>query len=261
MTHTITFEQPLNEQIRVCLRLEHLFDYLAHNIKDPSEWGSRSTISTLLEILNVIDRPDLKTKLAKALANHALALSQLERFPQVDIKKLRSVLENLDKFIDSLHGIQGKMGQALRDHVFIKTIQQHSVNPGGACNFNIPAYYLWLNQPSEKRQADLATWIAELDQLKHIIHLLLELTRNSCRTVWHVAKHGFYQQALDPKTDCQMIRVTLPLHPENHPTVYPEISVGRHGLSIYFHEPNLQELGRSKKSTDNIEFKLSCCAL
>ncbi len=256
---TITFEQPLNEHIRVCLRLEHLFNYLHHNLQDQSSWGSRSVMTTLLEILNVIDRPDLKTKLAKALANHAVALNHLERSPQVNIQKLNEVLEELDTLIDSLHATQGKIGHALRENEFIKTIRQHSTNPGGACNFSTPTYYLWLEQPPQQRQLDLGVWLAELDQLHRIVQLLLQLTRNGSNSVWHVAEQGFYQQALDTKIDCQMIRVTIPQHPENHPQVYPEISVGRHRLSIYFHIPDFQDFSRSQKTPGNIEFKLTCC--
>ena len=120
--HTITFEQPLNEHIRVCLRLEHLFDYLHHNLQDLSIWGSRSTLTSLLEILNVVDRPDLKTKLAKALSNQGLALSQLEKCSQIDNKKLKDILEDLDRLIDSLHATQGKIAHNLRENEFIKTI-------------------------------------------------------------------------------------------------------------------------------------------
>lgn len=260
-SEAITFEQPLNEQIRICLRLEHLFNYLQHNLKDPSTWGSRSVLSTLLEILNVTDRPDLKTKLAKGLSNQAVALSELERFPEVDSKKLKGILEELDKLIDSLHAIQGKIGHVLRENEFIKTIRQHSINPGGACNFSTPAYYLWLEQPLTQRQFDLHAWLAELDQLQHIVQLLLQLTRNGSNSVWHIAEQGFYQQALDTKIDCQMIRVTLPMSPETHPQVYPEISVGRHRLSIYFHVPNFQDFARSQKASGNIEFKLTCCVV
>lgn len=259
--HAITFEQPLNEHIRVCLRLEHLFDYLEHNLRDLSAWGSRAVMTTLLEILNVIDRPDLKTKLVKALTNHAVALNHLERFPQVDIKKLKGLIEDLDKLIDSLHATQGKIGQGLRENEFIRTIRQHSLNPGGACNFSTPAYYLWLEQAPEFRQAHLQAWLTNINQLRHIVQLLLQLTRNSSNSVWHVAQNGFYQQALDPKIDCQMIRVTVAAPPTHHPQVYPEISVGRHRLSIYFHIPNFLDFGRSQKAAEDIEFKLTCCVV
>lgn len=258
---TITFEQPLNEHIRVCLRLEHLFDYLEHNLRDSSAWGSRSVMTSLLEILNVIDRPDLKTKLAKALTNHAVALNHLERFPQVDTRKLKALIEELDKLIDSLHAIQGKLGQSLRENAFIRIIRQHSLNPGGACNFSTPAYYLWLEQTPELRHAHMQSWLAEFDQLRHIVQLLLELTRNSSNSVWHLAEKGFYQQALDPKMDCQMIRVSVEKQANPALQIYPEISVGRHRLSIYFHTPNFQDFGRSQKATGNIEFKLTCCSV
>ena len=258
---TICFEQPLNEHIRACLRLEHLFDYLAHQLKDPSAWGSRSTLAILLEILNVTDRPDLKTKLTKGLSLQASTLSQLEKSPQVDKQKLQSILEELDGLIDSLHAIEGKLGQDLRDNEFIKIIRQHSINPGGACNFSTPAYYLWLEQPMLQRKTDFERWLIQTEQLQKMVRLLLQLTRNANNSVWQIAKQGFYQQALDSKIDCQMIRVILAANPDTHPPIYPEISIGKHRLSIYFHTPDFQDFSRSQKTTRDIEFQLTCCTI
>jgi cell division protein ZapD len=59
----VIYEQPVNEHVRVCLRLEQLFNQTLHWMRGTSAWDSRAAISALLEILNVLDRPDLKAKL------------------------------------------------------------------------------------------------------------------------------------------------------------------------------------------------------
>lgn len=253
----IVYEQPLNEHIRVCLRLEHLFNQVLINIDNSSEWSSRTALLAILETVNVIDRPDLKTKLTKALTQHANTLSQLEILPQVDSSKLKSVLSDLDRLIDQLYSTQGKIGQNLRTNDFLNSIRQHLYNPGGAVNFSNPGLQLWLQQPAVNRIQDLKTWFKEFNQIRDVVELLLRLTRESSIPAEKYADKGFYQQALDPNASCEMVRVTLPLTAN----LYPEISVGRHRLSVRFLEPNCHEQGRSKQVDSNIKFKLTCCAL
>jgi cell division protein ZapD len=253
----IIYEQPLNEHIRVCLRLEHLFRQVIQNIENTSEWGSRVTITAILETLNVIDRPDLKTKLTKALTQHASTLTQLEVLPQVDSNKLRNILNELDRLIDRLYATQGKIGQNLRNNEFLNSVRQHLYNPGGAVNFSNPAFQLWLKKSGNDRTSDLSLWFKEFDQLRDVVSLLLRLTRQSSIAVEKHSDNGFYQQALDASTCCEMVRVYLP-STEN---IYPEISVGRHRMSIRFLEPNCHDQGRAKQCEYNVKFKLTCCAI
>lgn len=253
----IIYEQPLNEHIRVCLRLEHLFEQVLIHIDNTNEWASRTAILTLLETVNVIDRPDLKAKLTKALTQHAATLTQLEVLPQVDNLKLKTILADLDKLIDQLYATQGKIGQNLRSNEFLNTIRQHLYNPGGAVNFSNPALQLWLQKPSVNRISDLKIWFKEFDLIRDVVNILLQLTRQSSLPSEKYADKGFYQQALDPRALCEMVRVAVSMDAN----LYPEISVGRHRLSVRFLEPNCHDIGRSKQCDYNIKFKLTCCAL
>jgi len=251
--NAITFEQPLNEYIRVCLRLEHLFEQIKHNINDSNAWSCRIALSGMLEALNVIDRPDLKSKFTKALSQHANALAQLETQPNVDSKKLREILDELDQLTDSLYKAQDKMGHQLRTNNFLNSIRQHMGNPGGACAFSTPSYHLWLEQPAEVRTRNLKTWYTEFEQLKTTVRLLLQLTRGSTHPQALVAIQGFYQQSLDPKLGYHLVRVTVP----SEKNVYPEISVGKHRLSVRFMELNTDD--RPIQTNENIHFDLTCC--
>src|SRR5438309_480339 len=101
----IIYEQPLNELIRVCLRLEQLFSSLDHLVKDTSAIGTRNIMNEMNTLLQLLDRPDLKAKLAKELTHHMAQLIRLESTPEVDHEKLRSLLKQLEDlarcFIDS----------------------------------------------------------------------------------------------------------------------------------------------------------------
>lgn len=250
---TIFFEQPLNECMRACLRLEHLFDLISININGASGEESRRALESMLEALNVIDRPDLKTKITQALSQHANSLQQLEERSNVNHQKLRAILLELTHIIEALNKIQDKMGYQLRNNNFLTTIRQHMANPAGACAFSTPAYYLWLRQSAEQRIQNLHAWYAEFKQPQQAVKLLLRLTRGSAHPLQLTALRGFYQQALDAKLAYHLVRVMVSLQPK----VYPEISIGKHRLSVRFLELNTQD--KPLQTLADIPFELTCC--
>lgn len=251
----IYFEQPLNEHIRICLRLEYLFAQVQNYILGDTPWDSRCALSAILEILSVIDRPDLKSRLGQALNQYTNFLLQLEKKPNVDKEKLKQTLNQLDYMIDYLHSNQGKIGQELRENEFLFTIQQRMYTPAGTCAFCVPAYNLWLQQPATLRKNQLNDWLKPFAQIKTLIDLLLRLTREGTTFKTLAAKSGFYQTNLDPTIPYQMIRTALP----KALSLYPEISVGRHRLTIHFFELTTQ--GRATQTKQNVEFDLACCKI
>jgi cell division protein ZapD len=251
----IIFEQPLNEHIRICLRLEYLFSAANSFIIQDSQWGSRMALSSILEILSVIDRPDLKSRLGQALNQYVNYLLLLEKQPGVDKEKLNHTLQELEGMIDFLHTNQGKIGHELRDNEFLFTIQQRLYTPAGTCAFCVPAYHSWLEMPIDVRKKQLTEWIRPFNQIKSMIDLLLKITRESATLHKVVAEAGFYQMSLDPAIPYQMIRIELPASL----CLYPEISSGKHRLTVHFFEVNVH--GRSTQTKQNVQFELACCKI
>lgn len=255
-SETIIYEQPLNEQMRLCLRLEYLFQQIEYHLEKETAWDSRAVLGALFDVLNVIDRPDLKNKLGQTLNQYLAALLQLEQLPNINRQKLRRMVDQLNKAIDTLHAIQGKVGQVLRTNEFLMTIQQRLSTAAGACSFSMPAYHLWLHQSPRARLKNLASWSEPLESLQKIVNLLLQLTRDSTELKLKVAKAGFYQASLDSSIPYQLLRIQLAL---SRHELYPEISVGRHRLTIHFFE--LNAAGKSGQTKRDVEFGLACCKL
>src|SRR3990167_3877453 len=253
----ITYEQPLNENIRLFLRLEHLFNQLQYYLKATTPQNCRQSLETLLKIADVSDRHELKAKLVQALNQQATVLAQLEFSPQVDIRKLQDILHQLDCLTDAIHQSgRIKIGENLRQDPFLKQIRMQLNSPAGPCNFTVPAYMLWLHLSDERRKADLLKWKSEFELLEKIIKTILNLSRDSAPAQKAVANNVFYQQSLDPNSPCQMIRIPAPVNFN----IYPEVSVGKHRLSIRF-RPLFSE--QENEHWDNIQnefpFQLSCC--
>lgn len=253
--NAITYEQPLNEIIRVCLRLEQLFAQIDHQIADTSILGTRNVVAAIINVLQLLDRPDLKAKLAKELSHQYSLLLRLENTPEIDQLKLQGILKQLDElsrcFIDS----SGKIGQPLREIELLNNLRLHLASPGGGCSFDIPVYYYWLNQPIEKRKQTIQSWLTEFSNIRLATTLLLQLTREGSKIQKKNAEQGFYQDLLDPQINLRLIRVAIP----TSISAYPEISVGRHFLSIRFYSPVIHE--RATQYQNNFEFLLSYCTL
>jgi cell division protein ZapD len=253
MAEVIIYEQPLNELIRVCLRLEQLFHQIDHQIKDTSALGSRNVIVAILNILHLLDRPDLKAKLAKELTHQMALLSRLENTPEIDHLKLKEILNQLDELARILIDSSGKIGQNLREIELLNNLRLHLASPGGGCSFDIPVYYYWLHQPAELRTHTIKTWLAEFNNIRLAITLLLQLVREGSRVQDKTAQQGFYQELLDPQTNLRLVRVTMLADIP----AYPEISVGRHFLGVRFFIPNIQE--RPTQYMHDLLFSLSYC--
>lgn len=253
MDKAITYEQPLSEIFRACLRLEYLFDQLDHQLKDSSFIGTRNVITIIINILQLLDRPDLKAKLAKELSHQMAQLLRLENMPQMDKTKLHEVIQQLEElsrcFIDS----SGKIGQSLREIALLNNLRLHLMTPGGGLSFDIPVYNYWLNSPEEERLETVKSWLAEFHHLRTAIHLLLRLVRESTPLQHKNATHGFYQELLDPQQNIRLIRVSLATNMD----AYPEISVGRHFVSIRFFEPQIGS--RPVPYQYNLSFGLAYC--
>jgi len=251
----IIYEQPLNEPMRICLRLEHLFSQLKRysNLSDTE--SSQHALTSIVKLIDVINRPDLKSKLSQTLSQLASSLGQLERFPQVDPSRLSNLLLKLDSLIVNFHHQKTRVAERLRNNEFLNQIRLRQANPGGACIYSMPALALWLKNPPEKRANDLSIWDSEFSELRQIIDLILYLTRNSNEAQVCKAENGFYHQNLDPLLPCEIIRINVP----THYNVFPEFSVGRHRLSIRFLIPNYQEKGRPTQSREGFSFELTCC--
>lgn len=249
----IIYEQPLNEHIRACLRLEHLFNSLTHHIHGPSEWDHRAVVNGLIQLGSLLDRADLRSKLAKEVGRQFEALAPHRGDPCVEQEGLNALLDQLQDLQKKLYAQEGRFGQAIRENEFLNGIRQYLYNPGGACSFDLPLYYDWLHTHPERRQRDLERWLGEFDVLRMTLELLLQLLRDSAEPQTKRASAGFFQDPLDPRVPCTLIRVILP--PDSG--VFPEISSGRHRVSIRFNQS--RDEGRPIQVDHDVDFQLVYC--
>ncbi len=251
-----TFEQPLNERIRMCLRVETLMKRFTYFEALKGDWSAYSALLTILELTALLERGDLKQELMKELERQLAALKALGQHEGVDHGKLDLVLSKQKHSLDCLHKLDGKLGEHLKRNDFLLGIKQRTSIPGGSCDFDLPQLRFWLNQSHDQRRADLNNWATPYIELDQVIELILKTLRDSASARPVVAENGFYQKSLDPKQSTQLIRIGV----NTDSTIYPEISAGKHRYSVRFMQTNPGDAPPTQVK-ENVEFLLSRCSL
>lgn len=256
MTDTIIYEQPLNERIRTFLRIEFLFNRIDLILQHNNTAQHRDALTSLLTILSLFERGDLKQEIIQEVERLATSLSALENMPGVDMQALNELLGELDQILDILHLKKSAIGQELRNNEFLSSIRQRSTITGGTCDFDLPAYHFWLEHTSnEMQKQQLSAWTEQLSGARSAIDIALKLIRGSTGFNNCSAASGFYQQSLNSDQSHQLIRVKIP----KDVNCFPEISCGKHRFAVRFMKFDIDQ--RAKEVSENIDFALSCCAI
>ncbi len=252
-THTI-YEFPLNERIRVFIRLEQLFNQLNHFMDGASVFDKRAAISALLDILMIFSRNDLKSELLKELDRHSKKLNQITNNQDVDTEKLNKILAKINKVSNKLYNTNGKIGVNVMESDLFQSISQRSSIPGGTCSFDLPAFHYWLEQDEETQQRDMLQWTKPLTYIRSAINLILHFIRQSSIATEETAEAGFFQLALDKSQPFQLLRVGI----TDSTPCFAEISGGRHRFTIRFMQPS-SDSKRPSQIVDTVSFSLTCC--
>lgn len=250
----ITYEYPLNERIRILLRLEDLYDKARYFSANAESRDHHVALVALFEILDVASRADLKSDLLQELDRQKHALEVLRHNPAISEAALESILTEIDRIYASLLGLPGKTGQHLRDNDWLMSIKQRTSIPGGACEFDLPSYHYWLHQQADTRRHDLNEWLNPMLPLADALRLVLKLLRESARSMPLVARQGTFQQVPAGKS-AQMLRLTLQ---QDLPCV-PEISANKYALNIRF--ISTEKMQRPRLVEQDVEFELAFCNL
>lgn len=249
----VAFEQPLNERMRMFLRIEFLYQQARFHARQASDFSTRAAVTSLLEILAITSRGDACSDALKELDRNTKRLNHFQQTPGVDTLRLTSLIDEIDQLRAGLVKAGKHFMSDLRENEFLNTVRHRSGIPGGTCMFDLPEYGYWLNLPPAERAAQLDDWISRFEPLYDAIARVLWLTREASEPQPCVAEAGFFQHNLDRNDHYDLIRVLT--YPGTG--LYPEISAGsQHRFTIRFVEwQGVNE--RPKQTSRDVEFLLS----
>lgn len=256
-TQTI-YEFPINERMRVFMRLEHLFIQLKHFLAGKSCSDKRAVMMTLIDILSIFSRNNLKSELLIEIERLSRVLSIVASNPEVDTQKLHEMIGKLEDTKNNLYASSGKVGAKLISSNLFQSVSQRSAIPGGSCSFDLPAFHYWLSQEESVKMKELNEWIHPFLEIHDAIELVLNFIRQTNDPTQEIAKAGFFQLSLPLETteSVQLLRVQVP----KDTPCFAEISGGKHRFTVRFMTLSMDS-DRPSQTNRDIAFTLTCCQL
>lgn len=237
------------------MRLEDLFAKVLHNIKSEHQVNHHNALLSIFQILDVIERAELKADLLQELDRQKMVMNGLRSMPSINEALLNDVINQIETTALALRSNTVKLGQTLRDNEWLMSIKQRAVIPGGICEFDLPSYHYWLALGPERRREDLESWLKPLMPVFEAIRIIMHILRGSGATTPLQATHGAYQQMLGGAKPSQMLRIEV----DDNATYFPEVSANKYAISVRFY--NLDCTAKPRLYDHDIDFKMTLCNL
>ncbi|KAA8728014.1 cell division protein ZapD [Ewingella americana] len=244
---TVLFEHPLNEKMRTWLRIEFLLQQMHANTQITSISTALLFFRTASDLLDVLERGEVRTDLLKELERQQQKLSQWQDVPGVDLSRIDALRSELKQNAAVLFKAP-RIGQALREDRLMALVRQRLSIPGGCCSFDLPTLHIWLHLPQSHRDSDVREWLDTLNPLNNALTQVLDLIRQSGAFKNQISLNGFFQENAEG-ADLLRLRISL----ENQ--LYPQVSGHKTRYAIRF-LPLDSERGQVPA---RLTFELACC--
>lgn len=245
MREKICYEYSMQEWIRVFLRLEYSLAQFHYHKDKVNYFSVRSAVHSFIDILNVLDRPDFRSK----------ATQELLRYKDKHFYGEKPPIPIPEKWLEAIHFLetkQGKIGQELREEEFLYNIQFALSRPGGGWSFDFPLYHYWLEQEKDREQY-LKKWAEALKPIESMVTVVLNFIRNSGKIEERQAEKGMVQDILDPRLTYALIQLWIdPIYP-----MIPEMSFGKHRLTLRFLDVEYKK--RPQQTVQTIPYLIKVC--
>lgn len=244
---TITFQLATHFLSRIALRLEFLFKTINQACSESHEVIHRFALKNIIEIAEVIEKPELKSRFLKELIRieHVLKRSHLI--------KNQELFDQLATQIHALNHFPGGFSNSIHEDEFFKTLRQIHHPNTQECEFNSPHLVLWFDSDPLLRQKTISHWLNCLRDLEDTVTIYLALLRETTDYIPITAYNGFYQHGISPKVVNHLILLKM----DKALGITPKLQLGHHSLTI-----RLYELACSHEIRDrNIDLQIAFCQI
>jgi cell division protein ZapD len=250
-----SYEFPFNERIRTLLRLEDLFGKILLNVEAGHQYNHHSALISLLQMLDIIDRADLKMDLVQELDRQRLAMQSLRGNPVIAEKILDDILREIGACSTTLRSDSAKLGQHLRENEWLMSIKQRTGILGGVCQFDLPSYHHWMNLDIARRKSDFDGWLARLMPMHSAIKTILHILRGSGAAIKYHVDNGLFQQSLGGTKPAQMLKIEM----SDDCPCFPEVSANKYAINVRFFA--LDFVQKPKQCEHELDFTMTLCNL
>lgn len=178
---------PLTKRARLFLKLDLCFKEALLFQEKNDYYTARWAIERLFEILQLIERVEIKMELYK----------EGERFPQEEL---------LQQLLLKLRDHPGKVGECLRNDVCLMALQKRFFQTTGACVFDAPSLHSWLSLEPQGRAADWQRLNAPLNDLQKVVSELIKTYEKYFSFKTCIAQNGLLHHQPQPNSSLLCVR-------------------------------------------------------
>lgn len=244
---TITFQLATHFLSRIALRLEFLFKTINQACYESHEVIHRFALKNIIEIIDVIEKPELKSRFLKELIRIEHVLKKDKLFENTKIFK------ELETQIHVLNHVPGRFSNSIHEDQFLKTLRQIHHPNTKECEFNSPQLVLWFDSDPLLRQQTISQWVNCLKDLEYTVTIYLSLLRSASQYIPITAHNGFYQHSVSPQYLNHLILLKMP----KSVGITPKLQLGHHSLTI-----RLYELATAREIRDTtVNMEIAFCQI
>jgi len=246
---TVLYEHPLNERIRNYLKIEQLLAQADDSLTCNLTVSHQVYFNALFTMLDMLERNDIRGDLIKELEKLEQSLVLWSKSPEIDNSVLQ---ENLRRTVELISQLRTSAPNwlVLKDNKFLAGLKQRFAIQGGSSTFDLPQLQYWLSQPDDQQKKDAISWLAELNQIRDALVLILKFIRQRAAFSATTAPNGFFQ---DSGEGIVLLRMQLPANANYFPTV----SGNKFRYSIRFMLPC--EAQGKRFTSEDVNFELARC--
>lgn len=225
-TDKITFQLATHFLSRIALRLEFLFKTINQACNESHEVIHRFALKNIIEIVDIIEKPELKSRFIKELIRIEHVLKKPNVFNNM------ALFDRLATQIHILNHVPGRFSNSIHDDEFLKTLRQIHHPNTKECEFNSPYLVLWFDSDPLIRQKTITQWVNSLKDLEETVTIYLSLLRETTEYIPITAYNGFYQHSVSPKAVNHLILLKM----DKSLGITPKLQLGHHSLTIRLYE-------------------------
>ena len=224
------YEYPTHEVSRFCLRMEKLTHQiqLLRSLGTPD--GLHMAIEHQVELIQMLDRPDIRTKLTKVLTITANRYQEFLKSDAVDQIQLHVILDQMKEHLLFLQNHARNHMQSVHQSAMSSLFLQNITAPARLSEFSVPLLKV-IKRNNDMTLAWLENWFESMAPFQNIGQLLLEIFRLDTDEYQLISDLGHCHLDLSGQDEVILLQIDIA---ENN--IFPSISFGRGRLSIHFHE-------------------------
>lgn len=237
----IIFQMATDYLPKIALRIESLYKTIEEACQETHPVIHHCAIINLLEIIRLIEKPELKSRFLKEF------MRVMHNLHKVNDPISHILQEKIQGQIQTLSHEVGRFGEVILQNPFLQSINSTSSSYSYDNEMNSPQLLLWLESQVSLRLYDLNEWLKGLKCLYATAHLYLTLFRESARFDSIEKFNGFYQRQLPPKASCYLILFRI----DKTFGIIPKMQLGHYGLSLRLFEiKTMREIQKTDAKLD-----------